>query len=140
MGPPKMNNIKITKYDSSKQYKLRQPKSAWLIFSAAKRAELKKKFPELKFGELSKKLGDAWNEIKKSPQLKSKWDKKAKKEKAEYEKVKKQFDEHQDYSKVPGQWLADNKEKKKKKSESKKDKSASPKKKESKKSEKENCK
>merc|ERR1712228_284302 len=41
---------KIIKYDSSKQYKLRRPKSAWMLFNAFKIAQLKSQYPDEQLG------------------------------------------------------------------------------------------
>jgi hypothetical protein len=41
----------------------KKPLTAFILFSADKRAELKEEFPDIKFTEMSKKLGEAWKTI-----------------------------------------------------------------------------
>merc|ERR1712228_1081209 len=125
---------KIIKYDSSKQYKLRRPKSAWMLFNAFKIAQLKSQYPDEQLGARTKRSSKIWQSM--NDDAKSEWNEKALAERLKWEKVKKAFSSHGDYSKVPGRWLAVDKKKKKRKK--KKEKNASPKKKESDKSEKEN--
>merc|ERR1712228_657027 len=116
---------KIIKYDSSKQYKLRRPKSAWMLFNAFKIAQLKSQYPDEQLGARTKRSSKIWQSM--NDDAKSEWNEKALAERLKWEKVKKAFSVHGDYSKVPGRWLAV--DKKTKKSDEKKEKSASPKKK-----------
>jgi structure-specific recognition protein 1 len=56
--------------------------SAYMIFSGAKRAELKETQPDLDFKSIATEMGKAWREV----EDKSEWDKKAAVEKARYDK------------------------------------------------------
>lgn len=39
------------------------PKSGFMIFSKEKRAEVKEQNPDIKFGDIAKKLGQMWKEL-----------------------------------------------------------------------------
>jgi len=61
----------------------KRPRSAFLFFSMDERPRLHKKYPKLKFGPLSKKLGKEWAKV--SDEDRRHYDKQAKKDKKRYE-------------------------------------------------------
>ena len=60
--------------------KPKKPLSAYFLFTADKREEMKAKYPDLKVHELAKKMGELWKETTE----KSKYEKKAEEAKERY--------------------------------------------------------
>ena len=96
-------NGKVIKCKNGKLFKLRHPKTAWMLFNAFKIAQLKEEYPSEQMGERTKRSAAIWQRM--NDDTKAKWHKKAMEEKTEYQKMKKQLDEHKDYSKIPSRWL-----------------------------------
>ena len=96
-------NNEVIRNENSKSYGLKSPKSAWMLFNAFKLANWRKECRSEPFGELIKRSGAIWQEM--NDDEKSDWRKKAEQEKKEYRRVKREFDKHKDYSKVPVYWL-----------------------------------
>ncbi|KAI9032465.1 high mobility group box domain-containing protein [Hyaloraphidium curvatum] len=62
----------------------KKPASAYMLFSSAKRAEVKAENPDAGFGEIGKLLGAAWKDV--SDAEKKKYEALAKEAKEQYEK------------------------------------------------------
>jgi len=67
----------------------KRAKSAYLFFSVKERAELKKKNPDLMFGELTKKVAKKWNNA--SEATRKKYEQKAEEDKKRYEREMKAY-------------------------------------------------
>jgi len=67
----------------------KRAKSAYLFFSVKERAELKKKNPDLAFGELSKKVAKKWNNA--SDATRKKYEEKAVEDKKRYAREMKAY-------------------------------------------------
>jgi len=65
----------------------KKPKNAWNYYSTKMRTDLKKKYPSLEFGEISKKLSKRWHDL----EDRSEWEDLAKKDKKRYEKEMKVY-------------------------------------------------
>ena len=98
-----IDNGKVIKFENDKSVRLRRWKTAWMLFNAFKLAELKQEYPSEHMGERTKRSAAIWHKM--TDTEKAVWHKKELQEKTDYQKMKKQFDEHQDYSKVPSRWL-----------------------------------
>lgn len=62
----------------------KMPLGAYQLFCMAKRPRLKEKYPDMKFSELSKRMGRKWRELE--PEKKAKYEKKALEKKLDYDK------------------------------------------------------
>lgn len=71
---------------SKKEAKPKRGLSAYMFFCSEKRPEIIKKYPDMKFGEIGKKLGEMWKNL--SDAQKEPFKKKAMKDKQRYEKEK----------------------------------------------------
>ena len=69
---------------SKKEGKPKRGLSAYMFFCTEKRPEVMKKYPDLKFGEVGKKLGEMWKEL--SDAKKEPFKQKAIEDKERYEK------------------------------------------------------
>merc|ERR1712130_77685 len=132
------STARVLKYDSSKEYKLRLPKSSWVLFNAHNIALIKNDHPNMQLGQRTKVSSVKWNAM--DVQARERWTEAAAREKLKWQKVKKQLEENgNDFSKIPGRWLQikkktkktekDGEDEKSKKSPKKKKKATSPKKK-----------
>merc|ERR1712129_150581 len=100
------------KYNPTRKYKLRNAKSAWMLFNAHHISVQKKDHPERKLGECTKESGRVWNKM--SEDDKSEWFEKSSVEKLKREQIKKTLEKNgNDFSKVSGRWLAIDKAKEK---------------------------
>jgi len=88
----KTTKRKVTKKGRKKKDKdaPKRPTSAWIYFSVKKREELKKKNPDLSFGQLSKMAGKEWKKI--SDAKKAKYEELAAEDKKRYEKESKAYE------------------------------------------------
>ncbi|EGD83446.1 hypothetical protein PTSG_04053 [Salpingoeca rosetta] len=68
----------------------KKAKTAYALWSSSARSKLKEQHPDLSFGELSKKLGQAWQDL--ADEDKAEWNEKAKEDRQRYLKEKKKFD------------------------------------------------
>ena len=81
------NNKKKTtksKKDKDDSDKVKGPKNAFFCFQDEQRPLIAKEFPDLKYKEISAKLGEKWQEL--SDNEKEKYNKLAEKEKERYER------------------------------------------------------
>lgn len=67
---------------SKKESKPKRGLSAFMFFCNEKRPEVKEKYPDMKFGEVGKKLGEMWNNL--SDDKKEPYKQKALKDKERY--------------------------------------------------------
>merc|ERR1712154_357495 len=129
------STARVLKYDSSKEYKLRAPKSSWMLFNASNIALVKNDHPNMQLGQRTKLSGEKWQKM--NDEEREPWAEKAAREKLKWQNIKKQLEENgNDFSKIPGRWLMivkkkkDGDDEKSKKSPKKKNKKVtSPKKK-----------
>jgi len=87
----KTTKRKVTKKGKKKDKDApKRPTTAWIYFSVKKRDELKKKNPDLSFGDLTKAAGKEWKKL--SDAKKAKYNELAAEDKKRYEKEKKAYD------------------------------------------------
>ena len=102
------------KYSSSKIYRIKSPKSAWMLFNEYKiNDQIGDKYACAKAQLIRRKQKNEKNwKYHMTAEEKSQWQGIVLREKAEWEKVTTQFAEHKDYSNVPPRWLEEIKDSK----------------------------
>merc|ERR1712048_817747 len=110
----------VLEYDSNKEYKLRMPKSSWILFNAHNIAQIKKDHPEMRLGQQTKLSGQKWHKM--NDEEREPWVEAAAREKLKWQTIKKQLkDNGNDFSTIPGRWLQIKKKTKKDKESDEKD-------------------
>merc|ERR1712048_1027955 len=116
----KAAKAKVLEYDSNKEYKLRMPKSSWILFNAHNIAQIKKNHPEMRLGQQTKLSGQKWHKM--NDEEREPWVEAAAREKLKWQTIKKQLkDNGNDFSTIPGRWLQIIKKTKKDKESDQKD-------------------
>lgn len=80
------NNLNNIKYNNNEEEKIKKPKTSYMFFLEDVRPKIVKKYPNDKLGDISKKLGKLWSNLKDKD--KRKYIKKAEKDKIRYKNEK----------------------------------------------------
>ena len=83
-------------------YKIRRPRTSWVLFNAYTSVDLLTSHPTATLGERTQIASKAWHTL--NAKDRKKWDDKCKKETEEYERIGEDFKQHNDWNKVPKRW------------------------------------